>query len=271
MRLAAAVILLTFVAGVLAPLLTPYEPNQAIPADRLLGFGEGGHLLGTDQLGRDILTRLLYGARLAWVVGVAVSGISLVAGMVLGAASFSASSWVDGLVTRFVDGVLAFPPILLALVLAAIMGPSTKTGIIALAIVYTPLTARIMRSSILAEKSLDYVNVSRGLGHRPAWTLWRHVVPNTLGPMLVVGTVVVSRSIIVESSLSFLGAGTQPPAAAWGLMIAEGRDLMLVNPILIVIPAIVLSVTVLSINLFADGIADMLDVDTTSRTRGANR
>ena len=188
-----------------------------------------------------------------------------------GPASFSASSWVDGLVTRFVDGVLAFPPILLALVLAAIMGPSTKTGIIALAIVYTPLTARIMRSSVLAEKSLDYVNVSRGLGHRPSWTLWRHVVPNTLGPMLVVGTVVVSRSIIVESSLSFLGAGTQPPAAAWGLMIAEGRDLMLVNPILIVIPAIVLSATVLSINLFADGIADMLDVDTTSRTKGANR
>jgi len=259
-----AIILVTLAAAVLAPILTPYNPTRAVPGSQLQPLGADGHLLGTDQLGRDVLTRLLYGARLAWIVGVSVSTTSILFGLVLGGLAFYASGWMDTIISRLIDGVLAFPALLLALVLAAILGPSTRTGIVALAIVYTPLTARVMRSAVLGERELDYVSVSRGLGNREIVTLVRHVAINTMPPMLVVGAVVTSRSIIVESSLSFLGAGTQPPAAAWGLMIGEARDVMLLYPALVVVPAIVLSVTVLSINLFADALGDALDVNTRS-------
>jgi ABC-type dipeptide/oligopeptide/nickel transport system permease subunit len=258
------VIVLTLLAAILAPQLTAYDPTRAAPGSQLQPIGSPGHPLGTDQLGRDVLTRILYGARVAWVVGASVSVLSIVAGMVLGGLAFYASGWLDTVLSRFIDGILAFPALLLALVLAAVLGPSTRTGIVALAIVYTPLTARVMRSAVLAERQLDYVSVSRGLGNREIVTLLRHVVINTLPPMLVVGAVVTSRSIIVESSLSFLGAGTQPPTAAWGLMIGEARQVMLLYPALLVVPAVVLSLTVLSINLFADALGDALDVNTRS-------
>jgi ABC-type dipeptide/oligopeptide/nickel transport system permease subunit len=255
------IIILTLVGAVLAPYVTPYSPTRAVPGSQLLPVGSPGHLLGTDQLGRDVLTRILYGARVAWQVGLWVSATSIVFGVVLGGLSFYASGWLDSVISRFIDGILAFPALLLALILAAILGPSTRTGIVALAIVYTPLTARVMRSAVLSERQLDYVSVSRGLGNREIVTLVRHVLINTTPPMLVVGAVVASRSIIIESSLSFLGAGTQPPTAAWGLMIGEARELMLIFPMLLVVPAAVLSGTVLAINLFADAVGDALDVN----------
>lgn len=258
------VIMVTLAGAVLAPVLTPFDPTRAVPGSQLQPIGSPDHLLGTDQLGRDVLTRLLYGSRVAWTVGVSVSTLSIVAGLVLGGLAFYASGWLDAAISRFIDGILAFPALLLALVLAAVLGPSTRTGIIALAIVYTPLTARVMRSAVLSERELDYVSVSRGLGNREIVTLVRHVIINTLPPMLVVGAVVTSRSIIVESSLSFLGAGTQPPTAAWGLMIGEAREIMLLYPALVVVPAVVLSLTVLCINLFADALGDALDVNTRS-------
>lgn len=258
------VILVTLVAALLAPQLTDLSPTRAVPGSQLLPVGTSGHPLGTDQLGRDVLTRLLYGSRVAWTVGLLVSGLSILAGVVLGGLAFYASGWLDSTISRLIDGILAFPALLLALILAAILGPSTRTGIIALAVVYTPLTARVMRSAVLTERNLDYVAVSRGLGNREVVTLVRHVLINTVPPMLVVGAVVASRSIIIESSLSFLGAGTQPPTAAWGLMIGEARELMLVFPSLVVVPAVVLSVTVLAINLFADALGDALDVNTRS-------
>lgn len=258
------IILLTLAGAVLAPYVTSYSPTRAVPGSQLLAIGSPGHALGTDQLGRDVLTRILFGSRVAWSVGLMVSLLSIVSGVVLGGLAFYASGWLDTVISRFIDGVLAFPALLLALILAAVLGPSTRTGIIALAIVYTPLTARVMRSAVLSERQLDYVAVSRGLGNREIVTLVRHVLINTTPPMLVVGAVVASRSIIIESSLSFLGAGTQPPTAAWGLMIGEARELMLIFPMLVVVPAIVLSGTVLAINLFADALGDALDVNTRS-------
>jgi ABC-type dipeptide/oligopeptide/nickel transport system permease subunit len=264
------IILATLAAALLAPYATDFSPTRAVPGSQLLPVGTSGHLLGTDQLGRDVLTRILYGARVAWMVAILVSLLSIVAGVILGGLAFYASGWLDAVISRFIDGVLAFPALLLALILAAVLGPSTRTGIIALAIVYTPLTARVMRSAVLAERGLDYVAVSRGLGNREGVTLVRHVLINTVPPMLVVGAVVASRSIIIESSLSFLGAGTQPPTAAWGLMIGEARELMLIFPALVVVPAAVLSVTVLAINLFADALGDALDVNTRS-IRGQGR
>jgi ABC-type dipeptide/oligopeptide/nickel transport system permease subunit len=149
--------------------------------------------------------------------------------------------------------------VLLALVIAAVASPSTQAAILALACVFSPLAARVMRSVVVGERRLEYVSASRGLGHRGGWTLLRHVLPNAIGPMFVVATIVVSRAIIVESSLSFIGAGTQAPTASWGLMIAEAQEVLRTEQQLIIVPAIVLIVTVLSINLTADALADHLD------------
>jgi ABC-type dipeptide/oligopeptide/nickel transport system permease subunit len=255
---ALAVVLLTLVAALFPTLFGDASPTVAVPVDRLQPIGAEGHPLGTDQIGRDVAARLAHSARLAWIVGVSVALGSLLLGAALGAAAGYLGGWLDTVSSRAMDGLLAFPPILLALVLAAVLGPSTRTAIIALAIVYTPLVGRVMRAAVLSERALDYVAAARGLGHREWTVLWRHVLPNTMGPLLVVGTIVVSRAIVIESSLSFLGAGTQPPTPSWGLMIAEARSLITTEPHLVLIPAIVLSVTVLAINLLADALSDVL-------------
>ena len=246
----------TFAMAVLAPWISPFDPELAMPADRLLGFGVDGHLLGTDALGRDVLSRLIHGARLAWVVGVSVSISSLLAGAALGAIAGHFGGWLDAAISRVIDATLAFPAFLLALVLAAIYGPSTTTAIAALSVVYVPLVARVMRATVLSERTLDYVTASRGLGNTELVTLGRHVLRNVVGPMLVVSTVVASRAVIVESSLSFLGAGTQPPTSNWGLMVSDGQEFVLRQPSLVVVPAVMLSVTILAVNTLADAIGD---------------
>jgi ABC-type dipeptide/oligopeptide/nickel transport system permease subunit len=268
---AALVILTTLVAAIGADWIGPFEPNVAAPKDRLLGVGVEGHLLGTDAIGRDVFTRLLFGSRLAWIVGSSVSVVSLLVGATIGAIGGFFGGWFDTVSSRFIDGMLSFPPVLLALVLAAVYSPSTGTAIVALAIVYAPLAARVMRSVVLSERQLDYVSASRGLGHRETWSLIRHVLPNAIGPMFVVATIIVSRAIIVESSLSFIGAGSQAPNASWGLMIAEAQDLLRTEQQLIIIPAAVLVITVLSINLLADSLSDYLDPGGRVGTRRSRR
>jgi ABC-type dipeptide/oligopeptide/nickel transport system permease subunit len=259
----------SLVAGLLAPLLTDFDPTHAVPTDRLLGWGEEGHVLGTDEIGRDILTRLLYGARLAWIVGTSVAVLALVGGGVLGLLAGYLGGWVEATITRLVDAMLAFPPLLLALVASAVWGPSTRTAIFALGVVYTPLVARVTRAAVLGERRLDYVSASRGLGNSEVRTVFRHVVPNVVGPLLVVASVVFSRAVIVEASLSFLGAGTQAPNPNWGVMIAEGRKLFLTNPSLVLVPAAVLSGTLLAVNLVSDAIADRFDPGVTNARRQA--
>ncbi|MEM7734843.1 MAG: ABC transporter permease [Deinococcota bacterium] len=257
--LAILVVIITIVAAVFAPLLSDRDPTLAVPASRLQPPGQDGHVLGTDLLGRDIYTRLLYGARLAWLVGGTVAGISVLVGSLLGALAGYFDGWLNEAISRLIDAVLAFPALLLALVLAAIYGPSTRTAIVALSVAYVPLVARVVRAVVLRERELDYVRASRGLGN-PEWlTLWRHIIPNTLGPLLVVATIVASRAIIVESSLSFLGAGTQAPLANWGLMVRDGRDVILQFPRLLLVPALTLSLTVLAINLVADALGDYVE------------
>lgn len=259
---------LILVAAIVASFATDFDPNQANPVDLFMDWGQEGHLLGTDQLGRDTFTRLMYGARLAWIVGISVSLLSMAIGGVLGSIAGYVGGWVDGLVSRISDGVLAFPPLLLALVLSAVIGPSTRTAIIALSIVYTPLIIRVSHAAVLGERHLSYVSASRGLGNSETRTLVRHILPNVVSSLFVVGSVVVSRAIIVEASLSFLGAGTQPPNANWGVMIADARGLIFSNPGRLVLPAIVLSVTVMSLNLVSDALADRLDPRYSSRDGG---
>lgn len=258
-RIALLVLAITLVAAAVPGLLTSFDPERAVPVDRLLGFGEGGHLLGTDAIGRDVYSRLVHGARLAWVVGLAVAIGSLVCGVVLGASAGYFGGVLDGVVSRFIDGVLAFPPILLGLVLAAILGPGTWTAVFALVVVYTPLTARVMRAAVLTEKSAPYVLASRGLGHRGVRTLAVEIFPNTLGPMIVVGTLIASRAIIIEASLSFLGVGTQQPRPSWGLMAAEAQQQVLIAPVQLVLPVTVLAVLVLALNFVGDAMAQRFD------------
>jgi ABC-type dipeptide/oligopeptide/nickel transport system permease subunit len=193
------------------------------------------------------------------MVGFAVALGSLVCGIVLGAAAGYFGGVLDGVVSRFIDGVLAFPPILLGLVLAAILGPGTWTAVVALIVVYTPLTARVMRAAVLTEKSAPYVMASRGLGHRGVRTLAVEIFPNTVGPMVVVGTLIASRAVIIEASLSFLGVGTQQPRASWGLMAAEAQQQVLIAPSLLVLPVVVLAVLVLALNFVGDALAERLD------------
>lgn len=242
------------------------DPNFSKISDRLLGLGADGHIFGTDLLGRDTWARLAHGARLAWAVGSIVSISSVLFGGFMGATAGFYGGRLDIIVSRIIDSILALPGLLLALVLVAIMGASTNTAIIALAIVYSPLAGRVVRASVLEERELDYVRASRGLGNSDFVTLMRHVIPNVVGPTLVVATIVMSRSILVEASLSFLGVGTQPPTASWGLMAADGREFLLVHPLLVLLPGIFLSLTCLSINLAADSFGDFLDARKTVGT-----
>ncbi|ANH37623.1 Glutathione transport system permease protein GsiD [Nocardioides dokdonensis FR1436] len=269
-RIALLVLALSLVAAAVPGLLTSFDPERAVPVDRMLGFGEGGHLLGTDAIGRDIYSRLVHGARLAWVVGLAVALGSLLCGIVLGAAAGYFGGVLDGVVSRFIDGVLAFPPILLGLVLAAILGPGTWTAVFALVVVYTPLTARVMRAAVLTEKSAPYVLASRGLGHRGVRTLAVEIFPNTMGPMIVVGTLIASRAIIIEASLSFLGVGTQQPRPSWGLMAAEAQQQVLIAPVQLVLPVTVLAVLVLALNFVGDAMAERFDPQSRT-TRASSR
>lgn len=263
-RIASLVLLLTLVAAAVPDLIAPFDPVKAVPVDRMLGIGVDGHLLGTDAIGRDIFSRLVYGSRAVWTVALAVSAGSLLLGSLLGATSGYIGGAFDAVVSRAIDGVLAFPPVLLGLVLAGIAGPGTWTAIAALAVVFTPLTTRVMRASVLAERGAAYVHASAGLGHRPIVTLVREVLPNTIGPMIVVTTLIASRAIIVEASLSFLGVGTQPPQPSWGLMAAEAQQYIFIAPGQVLIPVLTLAAVVLSLNFIGDAMAEVLDPESRS-------
>jgi len=247
-----AILALSLLAAILAPWLAPQSPTLAAPVDRMEPLWTAGHVLGTDQLGRDMLSRMLYGARLAWIVGTLSAAFALVFGGVLGALAGYFGGWLDGFISRSVDGVMAFPPVLLALIIAAILGPSTGTGIVALAVVFTPLMARVMRGEVLARRDLEYVAASRNLGKPEPLILLQDIVPNTMSAMSVTAVIVFSRAIVIEASLSFLGVGTQPPAANWGVMIAEARDVITISPRLWLLPGIGLALTVLAANISAE-------------------
>lgn len=263
-RIASLILGLTLVMALIPDLFASYDPIKAVPTDRLLGIGVEGHLLGTDAIGRDIFSRLVYGSSTVWTVGLAVSAGSLLLGSLLGALAGYFGGAFDAIVSRAIDGVLAFPPILLGLVLAAIVGPGTWTAIAALAVVFTPLTARVMRASVLSERGAPYVLASEGLGHGRMRTLIREIAPNTVGPMVVVTTLIASRAIIVEASLSFLGVGSQAPAPSWGLMAAEAQQFIFIAPQQVLIPVVTLAAVVLALNFIGDAMAEALDPESRS-------
>src|SRR5437660_87065 len=238
--------------------------NALIPVVTVLGLqlgtlAGGAHLLGTDNVGRDVLSRVIWGTRISLVAGFVSVAMALLTGGVLGLVAGYSGGRVDGLVMRAMDAVLSFPPLVLALALGAMLGAGLTGVLIALGVVYTPTFARIMRGQVLGIKSREYVDAARALG-APAWRIAvRHVLPNAAAPMVVQASLSVAFAILAEASLSFLGLGIQPPAASWGSMINAGRGYLQQAPWIVFGPGAALFVTVVGLNFVGDAVRDALD------------
>jgi peptide/nickel transport system permease protein len=259
------VVVVVAVAAVTAPLLSPFDPTEQDLGDLRLkapGFRDAGgrvHLLGTDHLGRDLLARVIYGARPALLVGFAAVAISGLIGMAAGLVSGYFGGRLDDLFMRLADIQLAFPFILLAIAVIGVLGPSLTTIIIVIGVSSWVVYARIVRGAVLALREREFVQAARALGSGDGRVLLRHILPNALTPWLVVATLDMARVIVIESALSFLGLGVQPPTPTWGGMLADGRVYITTAWWLATFPGLAILVTVLGINLFGDGLRDTLD------------
>ncbi len=254
---------LIFIA-VFASLIAPHSPFQQYRDAVLLppAWMEGGNvtfLLGTDPVGRDILSRLIYGAQYSLFIGVFVTTLSLTTGILIGVIAGYYRGWLDTLIMRLMDIILAFPSLLLALVLVAILGPSLTNGMIAIALVLQPHFVRLTRAAVMTEKTRDYVTASRLAGAGPLRLMFRTILPNCTAPLIVQGTLSFSNAILDAAALGFLGMGAQPPAPEWGTMLAEAREFILRAWWVVTFPGLAILITVLAINLMGDGLRDALD------------
>lgn len=251
-------------AAVFAPLIAPHAPNTQYRDSILLppawmDKGNSAFLLGTDQVGRDILTRLLYGARYSLFIGIVVVTLSLVSGIILGLIAGYFRGWIDIVIMRLMDVILAFPSLLLALVLVAVLGPGLTNAMIAIALVYQPHFVRLTRASVMSEKTRDYVVAARVAGAGPFRLMTRTILPNCLAPLIVQATLSFSTAVLDAAALGFLGQGAQPPTPEWGTMLAEAREFILRAWWVVTLPGLAILITVLAINLIGDGLRDALD------------
>lgn len=245
-------------AAIFGPALAPYDPVALNLADRLQP-PSAEHFMGADHLGRDIFTRVLYGARISLQVGVVSVALGTLVGLLLGAVAGYVGGRTDTIIMAVMDAVYAFPAILLALVLVAVFKPGLLTVMTAIAIVRIPIFARTVRASVLAEREKEYIEAARCVGQRHGIIMARHILPNILAPLIVVTTTYFATAIVVEASLSFLGLGIPPPAASWGTMLNDGRKFMESTPHTVLFPGIAISLTVLGFNMLGDGLRDVLD------------
>jgi peptide/nickel transport system permease protein len=250
--------LLVVLAALFAPLLSTHDPLGQSIRSRFQG-PSAEHLLGTDNFGRDILARLLYGYRTSVSVAFGAVGFALVLGGSLGLVAAYTGGVVDRLIMRLMDVLLAFPIILLAIAVLAVLGPGSQNTALAIGVVYLPIFARLARAPALSILSWDYVAAARALGARSLRIIFKHVAPNLAAPIMVQTTLSLSTAILVESSLSFLGLGTQPPTPSLGLMLADSRDYMLLSPWVSVFSGLAILIASLGFNLFGDGLRDLLD------------
>jgi ABC-type dipeptide/oligopeptide/nickel transport system permease subunit len=259
LALASLVYLCMVVAVALAaPCIAPYRYDAQDPS-AVLQPPSARHLLGTDELGRDVFSRLVYGARVSLTVVVQVELLEVLIGVTLGLLAGYFRGRVDTFIMRFTDMMFAFPDILLAILIVAILGPGLHNVFIALALTGWPSMARVVRSQTLALREREFVEAARAIGLSHARILWRHVLPNLLPTVLVAVTVNAAGVVLAESALSFLGLGAQPPTPSWGRMIDDARQLMRSHPMLLVYPAVMLSLTVMALNFLGDGLRDMWD------------
>jgi peptide/nickel transport system permease protein len=240
------------------PLLAPYDPyKQELLRRRETPSGE--HLLGLDETGRDMLSRIIYGVRASLQVGLGSVSFAIVIGALVGAVAGFLGRWVDNLVMRLMDIMLAFPSMLLAIAVVSILGPGLMNMLYAIAIVSIPIYARIVRASVLSVKEQDYILAARCIGVPPRRMLFRNVLPNCLTPLIVQGTLGIATAILDAAGLSFLGLGAQPPKAEWGAMLGQGRGSVFTAPHIVIFPGIAIMLTVLGFNLLGDGLRDSLD------------
>ena len=249
---------LIVVSAVFAPIIAPYGPAEQDLLNRLEGPSIE-HPMGTDQLGRDLFSRLLYGARISLGIAVSVVAITLIIGTVVGVIAGYWGGWVDEALMRFVDILLAFPGILLALVIAGILGPSLVNIMIALAVVGWTQYARVIRGSVLSVKEKEFVKASELMGVSRPRIILRHIVPNVVSPVIVLATMDMAYVILGTAGLSFLGLGAQPPTPEWGTMLSAGRNYIQTAWWVVNFPGVAIMITVLGFNLLGDGLRDVLD------------
>ena len=246
------------IAAITAPIIAPYDPIATAPRESLQGSSLE-HLLGTDQLGRDVLSRIIFGSRISIMVGVVAVGLAMAVGVPLGLISGYFGGLIDHVIMRTMDAVIAFPALVLALAIVGALGPGTFQIMVAIGISSVPLYARLTRGQVLTIREQDYVHAARSLGASDLRVIARHVLPNSLSPLIVQGSLGVAFAILAEAGLSFLGVGVQPPSPTWGGMLSKALPLIERAPLLSIYPGIAIFVTVLAINTLGDALRDVLD------------
>src|SRR5262245_36808075 len=255
----AAIIAVLVLTAIFADVLAPYDPLHAQPEHRLAPPSQA-HLFGTDDIGRDVLSRIIYGSRISLWVGLLAVGIGTVAGMIIGLITGYWEGRVDLVLQRVMDAVQAIPGLILALAIVSVLTPSTTNAMLAIAIVIIPGNSRIVRGAVLSAKQNRYVEAAQALGCRHLHILAVHILPNVTAPILIIASIWLGNAILIEASLSFLGLGTQPPTPSWGLMLSStGRAFMEQAPWLAIFPGLAISLAVLAFNLFGDTLRDAWD------------
>jgi len=263
---------LLVLVAVFAPVLAPYDPEQVLigvepvrkrqaPCIHLLGCpaDQPQHWMGIDGNVRDQFSRVIYGTRVSLFIGFTTIGFAIILGTVLGAVSGYAGGWVDNVIMRLMDVLMAFPSLLLAIAIVNVLGRGLQNALLAIAIVNVPIYARVVRASVLSIKEQDFVEASRALGASPFWILFVRILPNALSPLIVQGTLGIAGAILEAAALSFLGLGAQPPTPEWGSMLGSERNQVFTAPHLVFYPGIAIMITVLAFNLLGDGLRDALD------------
>ena len=246
------------IVAIFGPLFAPYDPNMQ-SLKQILQQPSGHHLLGTDYLGRDTMSRLIYGARMSLMVGVVALGIAAIIGMLAGLAAGFYGGWVNAIIMRIVDTLMSFPMILLALLIAGLLGGGLQNVMIALGIALIPAYARLMCGLVLSLKESDYVLAEQSIGSNSWRIMLRHILPNSFPPLIVLITMQIGSAILAEAGLSYLGIGISPPTASWGSMVNDGFKYLLTNPILSFVPGFAIMLVVFAFNMVGDGLRDALD------------
>ena len=265
LALLALIVLATVVlAACLAPYLPLADPDTVDTVQRLKPPFTPGHLLGTDEFGRDLLSRLVWGARVSLLAGATTAAAAMLIGVLLGVLSGYYSGWPETVIMRLTDILMAFPYILLAIAIVAGLGPGLRNAMIAIAIVGFPIYTRLVRGIVLSVRGREFVEAARALGSTDRLILVRHIVPQLLSPVIVAFSLDVGAKILATAGLSFLGLGTQPPTADWGSMLATGRQFVILSPHVVLLPGLAIFVIVLALNLVGDALRDFLDPRTYS-------
>lgn len=251
------IVLFFALVALFAPFLAPYDPGR-IDIDNILTGPSSGHLFGTDSLGRDLFSRMVYGTRISLLVGLIAVGISVSIGMVLGSLAGFYGRWIDAVIMRFVDVMLCFPSFFLILAVVALLEPSIVNIMIIIGATSWMGVARLIRAEILSLKERDFIYAERAIGAGDFRIITRHLVPNAMAPVLVSATLGIAAAILIESSLSFLGIGVQPPTPSWGNILSEGKSVMGAAWWMVVFPGLAIFITVLGYNLLGEGIREKL-------------